>query len=101
MADDDFPYVPSNTINNFWVHEPLPYIITVRSTVSDDAAPVEQDYPETAYSIFEAILQAVSEAGGTGLDDVKHKAVRIRPDTLHFKALLMSTMANAFLDSKK
>jgi hypothetical protein len=68
MSDDSF------------THEPLPYVITLRSTLDDDAPPTVREFKVTAYSLFEAVIQATVEAGGSGLADEKHKAERIAPD---------------------
>lgn len=65
---------------SIFVHEPLPYIVRLRSTLSDDAVPETREFPVLAYGIFEAWMQAILEAGGTGIEDARHQVESISPD---------------------
>lgn len=75
MSDEQ--KLPSESV---FVHEPLPYVVRLRSTLTDDAIPEERDFHVVAYGIFEALLQATFEAGGTGIEDARHRAVSISAD---------------------
>lgn len=100
MSDDNNNYSPQAQ-NSIWVHEPLPYTVRVRSILDADAPPVIREFKITAYSAFEAWVQAVVEAGGSGLEDMRHKVEHITPDVTTFKALVSATMLNQILKDKK
>jgi hypothetical protein len=101
MADNENPdYVP-NAANSIWVHEPLPYIVRVRSTLTDDASPTTREFNVIAYSVMEAYMQAVIEAGGIGLDDMKHKVESVWPSVAHFKAWVLAAAFSKTLKEQK
>lgn len=76
----------SKPVGDMFVHAPLPYIVTVKSTMDDDAVPSIQTVNVVAYSILEAMLQATTQVGGKGFDDEKHRVERIEPDVPAFVA---------------
>jgi hypothetical protein len=65
---------------SLFIHEPLPYIVYVRSTLSDDAVPEIRAFRVTAYGIFEAWLGALILAGANGVEDTRHRVESIEPD---------------------
>lgn len=83
MADDYKPAAPSN----MFVHEPLPYTVRLREMLSEDSIPSTREFNIVAYSVFEAWIQAVAEAGGTGIEDAKYKLEHIGPNVPHYVAM--------------
>jgi hypothetical protein len=75
--------------DGMYTHHPLPYAVTVRSTVDEDSAPTVRTFTVTAYSLMEALIQASFEAGGTGLEDQKHHIERVEPDLPAFLSLAL------------
>ena len=74
-----------------WTHDPFPYIVRLRITLDDDAAPETVERQVTAYSVFEAVVQAVMEAtGGSAFDDSKIQVESISPDLPAYAQLLVS-----------
>lgn len=71
-------------MSDSFTHDPLPYIVRTRSSVSDDAQPVVTEHRLTAYGVFEAVVQACVLAGGHGLDDPKIIVEDVRPDVPEF-----------------
>ena len=70
-------------------HQPLPYVVKVRVTSSEDSAPQVREFRMFAYSAYEALLQAMFEAGGQSIDDVKVKLEEIRPDLPAYLEMLL------------
>lgn len=66
--------------DSVFVHEPLPYVVRLRSTLTDDAVPEVRDFHVLAYGVFEAAMQAVMEAGGLGLEDARHRVESVSAD---------------------
>lgn len=64
---------------DFMMHAPLPYLVTARVVLSDDAPPETRTISVIAYSLMEAMLQATQQLG-TGFDDARVKVERIEPD---------------------
>jgi hypothetical protein len=89
--DDDFKAPPGNML----MHLPLPYVVRVRIT-HDDAVPSEQRVIKVvAYSILEAHMQAVLEAGGQSLmPDPKIAIESIGPDEPEFSRRAMIAALN-------
>ena len=76
-----------------FTHGPLPYIIRLRVSIDDDAPPQIREFHITAYSVIEAVFQAIFEAGGTELNDAKTMVDSVRPDEPAFYALVHRTAA--------
>lgn len=74
MSDEKKPTEPR------LVHEPLPYVVRLRSTLTDDEIPQEREFHVVAYDVIESVIQAVMEAGGMGLEDQRHHVVSVSAD---------------------
>lgn len=74
-------------LGDSFVHSPLPYLVTVKSTVDDDSVPSVQVVSVTAYCLFEAMFQAITQVGGKGFDDERHRVEAIGPDVAAFVAM--------------
>lgn len=72
-----------------WTHAPLPYIVKVRTTLTDDSAPQITEHRVTAYSFMEALIQATMEVGGFGLNDARYQVESISPDLEKYAAHVM------------
>lgn len=48
-------------------HLPLPYVVRIRLVSSEDTVPDVRELHVVAYSVFEAMLQGLFEAGATGI----------------------------------
>ena len=70
-------------------HMPLPYYVQLRIIDGDDLV---HDYHGWAYSVFEALIQACSEAGGKEVDGVKIKCETIAPDLAVYAEVFQSQM---------
>lgn len=77
MSDED---KDKPKVDRIWVHDPLPYIVRLRETLNEDSVPTVNEYRVVAYSIFEAMVQATTRAGGRGIDDIRYKIEDIYPD---------------------
>ena len=78
MADEQEPQRPSG---NSSVHDPLPYIVRVRLYTHEDAPPSVQEVRVNAYSLLEAVGQAMFEVtGASAVDEGKAKIEFIGPD---------------------
>lgn len=84
MAEDKKPAA------DLWTHAPLPYIVYLRETLAnnDDTVPTFREERVIGYSIMEALLSAVMQAGGTSMDDSRFRVERIGPDLPAFYALI-------------
>lgn len=61
--------------------EPLPYVVKLRTVVSDDAPPVVSEVKCLAYGPLEACLQAVMQTlGMSGAHSDKCKVETVGPD---------------------
>jgi len=63
-----------------WEHSPLPYVVRLRVAMDEDSVPEVSEFHVTAYSIFEAMMQATLQAGGQVLDGTKIRVEDVRPD---------------------
>lgn len=66
---------------NIWLHEPVPYIVRVRVVVDPDRPPEVVVQRLVAYSVIEAVYQAIVMT--TGLVDIEAHKIHvedIRPD---------------------
>ena len=87
-----------NEPGTMFTHLPLPYVVTARVIVSDDAPPAEHVIHLTAYSMFEAMFQASISLGGTGgLEDAKVKVEKIEPDVPEYQRVFIGYLALAVL----
>lgn len=100
MSDETGGYKPSASAN-MWVHEPLPYTVRLREMLTEDSAPAVKEYKVIAYSVFEAGVQAIMQAGGVGIDDMKFKLEHITPDVPHYTALLAAQLFTEIMKGKK
>lgn len=75
-------------VDTLFVHEPLPYVATVKIVSDEDAPPETREIKTTAYSIFEAMIQASMECGSSGLEDQKIKVTAIAPDLAAYAEML-------------
>lgn len=66
--------------NDVFIHRPLPYIVVLRGAVSDDHPPSRIERRVVAYSVFEAMMQALLEAAGVAPDSTKWQVDSIGPD---------------------
>lgn len=73
-----------------WSHRPLPYIVRVRVTLTDDSVPTVCEERVVAYSIMEAIVQAVARTGWMGVDDTRYRVEDIAPDLVAYTAILIA-----------
>lgn len=76
------------------LHAPVPYIVKLRLTASDDAAPLAKTWRGYAYSVLEACMQSSFEVGGTlGADTSKIVIESVGPDVETFEADLLKRLA--------
>lgn len=73
-----------------YAHEPLPYVVRVRTTLGEDSVPDVQERHVTAYSLYEAMFQAVVEATGTAPDAAKYVVEHIGPDLPAYTAAVVA-----------
>lgn len=82
-----------------YVHEPLPYIVMVRATVNQDAAPERFEKRVMAYSAYEAIYAAIMEVSGSASDATKQCHVEsVRPDV---SAYLLLRLQQALAEKER
>ncbi len=74
----------SNRGDSIFIHEPLPYVVRVRSVLSEDEPPEVRTFRMFAYSVLEAVIQATFMAGGNGLEDARHRIEAIEPDLAEY-----------------
>lgn len=67
--------------SDMFTHMPLPYIVRLRQTSDDDAAPIRCELKLNAYSVMEAVVQATLQVGGTGVNEGKVQVEEVMPDT--------------------
>lgn len=81
--------------HDIFTHEPLPYVVRLRETLAgdDDAVPQIREERVTAYSVMEAMLQAIFLAGGTGVEDSRYRVESIGLDLPAYIALVRETAA--------
>jgi len=85
-----------------FIHEPLPYVVKLRTTISDDAPPATLEFKVVAYSVWEALSQALMEAGATSPDGSKHTVESIGPNVAAWWALKrMNRRAEEGRDGRK
>lgn len=98
MSDDQKPpKEPSNVL----VHMPLPYLVTARVVVSEDAAPERHVVKLNAYGVLEAVLQASYQLGGSGFEDSKVKIESIEPDIPAFAKMFTQVILDAALGTRR
>lgn len=71
-------------------HIPLPYVVQLRGQLDDDSPPFTRVYRGQAYSLFEAVLQAIFEAGGAGLEDIRFNVESVGPDMNEYMRIFES-----------
>lgn len=79
-----------------FMHQPLPYLVTARVVVSDDAVPERQTVKVTAYSVFEAMLQVTMQIG-SGFADERVTIEKIEPDIEGYVVMLNKVAALRYL----
>lgn len=73
-------------------HEPLPYVVTLRVMLHDDGPAQRVEWRGYAYSVTEAMLQAMFEhVGLVGANDEHIKVERITPDLTEYVAYVTRT----------
>lgn len=85
----------SKDSGGMFTHAPLPYIVRIRVVVDDDATPESREFKLTAYSVLEAMMQALYQAGGTAIDGVNYKVEDIRPDIAEYYRMIATATADA------
>ena len=86
---------------NFWQHMPLPYVVRVRATLSDDAPPVTAEYHLWAYSVMEAGIEASYEACGA-IDQARVVVEHIEPDlSAYLAAVQQYELAKEMLRARR
>ena len=85
-------------------HMPLPYYVQLRIIDGEDQIPRVHDYHGWAYSVFEALIQACSEAGGKEVDGGKIRCETIAPDLAVyaevFQSQMLASVAKALASSR-
>ena len=71
--------------NSSFDHKPLPYIIYLKIVASEDLPPETRPFRITAYSVYEAMLQAILSTGNDpeqifGGESKKVNVVSLGPD---------------------
>jgi hypothetical protein len=84
-------------VSNALQHAPLPYVVTLRSVGDDDAVAQRWERRVVAYSVFEAVSQAMLEVTGAMPADVSAQAKlaveAIAPDVEAFFRLAAQKVA--------
>jgi len=75
-----------------FTHEPLPYVVRLRVVLSQDSIPEIREYKIVAYSIMEAMLSALFQAGGTEIDGVKYAVEDIQPDIPEYFSMIIKRL---------
>jgi hypothetical protein len=83
MADDDLKR-PTSSGGDMFCHGPMPYVVEMRLTLTDDEAPRSETWRGYAYSLLEAMLQASMAVGGKGVSDERVKVIFIGPDLVTY-----------------
>ncbi len=77
-------------------HRPLPYEVVLRVVVDEDGSPQPTiNWNGYAYSVMEAMMQAMMEAGRTSVSEGKYNVVSIRPDVGKFMEDLARELSRA------
>lgn len=97
MPEDEKPQKPSDT----FTHPPLPYVVTLRTAADDDSPARTVDYHLMAYGVMEAILQAIFQAGGSGLEGEKHKVEKVEPDMKEYARLFQIGVGEVLASMRK
>jgi len=72
---------PKQDTTGLFVHEPLPYIVELTTSLTDDDVPQLHSIKVTAYSVMEAAMQAAVQLTGSAVvDDQNARVTAIRPD---------------------
>lgn len=73
-----------------WTHAPLPYRVVLRAAITQDGRPQRIERKVLAYSVAEAMIQAVMETTGEapGLAEAKYEVEAIQPDLAAFYELM-------------
>ncbi len=87
----------SDDTTNLYAHAPLPYVVTVRVMISEDAPPQRIEHKVVAYSLYEAIFTAVIQStGAASLNDARCVIESVAPDTMEWTRMkLMQVMSKA------
>lgn len=67
-----------------WTHEPLPYRVVLRAALKSDDAPTRFEKRVVAYSVVEAIFQALIETTGNAPGDAKYDVEVVEPDMMAY-----------------
>ncbi len=78
--------------DSFTHHAPMPYTVVLRGTLGDDLPPTESVHKLVAYSVYEALLQAMMEASGSSPESCTYKVVSIGPDIGGYVKLINEVM---------
>ena len=72
---------------SMWAHEPLPYVVRLRVTASDDAVPMVVEHRCVAYSTFEAVMQALMVTSGRpSAEESNIRVESVAPDVARWLA---------------
>lgn len=75
-------------------HRPLPYYVRLRLAKSEDETPTLHEWRGTAYSLFEAMLQAMMVATGkTDPEQQSLKVEAIEPDVAAYLRMVLEGTA--------
>lgn len=79
---------------DLFVHYPLPYLVRVRIVTDEDRPPEQRTIAVLAYSVFEAMMQANLEAGGSGENNERVQVEHLAPDLLEYQRMLASAQVS-------
>jgi hypothetical protein len=95
MDEDKRPERPAG---NNSTHDPLPYLVRLRISLTDDAVPEIREFKVVGYSLMEATMQAFFEATGSSvIDDAKIKVEFVGPDEPAYWQKMLGNMLNRAL----
>lgn len=80
---------------SMFTHEPLPYVVRLRETMGDDTMPVSHEERLVAYSVYEAMMQAIFQAGGHAPSETRFTIESIEPDVPAYYAMLAARVVAA------
>lgn len=89
MADEP------KTGGDIHMHAPLPYRVVLRASVSDDSAPERFEKRVVAYSLMEAMMQAIMEATGAAPETGKYQVESIAPDVPAWREMTAEALRQA------
>lgn len=92
MGNDE--KIPGRLGGDLNTHTPLPYVVRLKLVLDQDTPPQSADWNGWAYSLMEAILQALMEASGKS-SGVTYTVEYVRPDLPVFFLALASRVTEA------